>query len=264
MKYYIYNPLARNGTGIDNTDTSAYYDCTNNNQMSNLESKLNKDDTITIIGGDGTLNYLLNNYSYLHNFNLELFANGSGNDFARSLKDDSYYYTLNNEFSFVNTFGIGFDAVICNNVNNSTKKNKLSYLIEAYKGIKKYKPFSLEIKYNNKIHKYNNVWLCSLQNGNYFGGGINIANKANIKDEHIDLCIAHDLNRLGVLFLLLFVKLGLVHYFKKYFFTIKTKDILIFNNKNRLVQLDGDTKYINTDITLTAINHMKIKKVNKL
>ena len=264
MTFYIYNPLTRNETGSDliaKYPLKTFYDCTDNSVMNNLKEKLSKDDIIYIIGGDGTIHYLLNNYNYLFNHKIKYFRNGSGNDFYRSLDtDNSYYYSINNKANFINSFGIGFDALVCYKVNQQKKKSKFSYIIQCYKSLKEYQSIDLDIIYNGKEYSYKNIWLCSLQNGKYFGGGINIARHARIDESDIDLCIGHNLNRLTVLILLLFVKLGLTHLFKKYFFTVKVKDLIIKNDKKLLAQLDGDTMYFEDNIELSANKKIEIVK----
>ena len=269
MNYYVYNPLTRNKTGYDNIkdyQLESLYNCTIESEMIELQNRLQPNDIIYVIGGDGTLRYLLNHYNHLFSYDIRYYRNGSGNDFYRSLKDNknSYYYTINDKYNFINSFGVGFDALICEKVNSKMNKTKLSYIIEAYKSLKEYQPIDLEIYYNGKNHHYKNIWLCSLQNGNYFGGGLKIAQNADITDEKLDLCIAHDLNRFTVLLLLLFVKLGIIHLFKKYFFTVKVESLVIKNTEPLLTQLDGDTVVIDDSISLTDKHDISIRKVEKL
>ena len=262
MKYYIYNPFAGNSKSI--TIDSKIIDCTKTNKMNELEKNLKKGDKIFIIGGDGTLRYLLNHHTFLFNYSITYIKAGSGNDFYRSLDGKkTYYYELNNKYNFINCFGMGFDAQVCEKVNKLDKKNTLSYLVEAYKCIKHYEPFNLTISYDNITTTFNDVWLCSLQNGKYFGGGLKIARNAKLEDERIDLCIAHNLNKFNVFILLMFVKFGLVHHFKKYYTNIRVKNFTIHNNEKRTIQLDGDVIELTDDITLTNKKSIAIKRGQK-
>ena len=268
MTYYVFNPLAKNNTGhliTEEFQLANLYDCTDHSSMLELEKKLKQDDIIYLIGGDGTVHYLLNNYNYLFNYELRFYKNGSGNDFYRSLNTkENYYYTINNQYHFINSFGLGFDALVCQKVNQETKKTKLSYIKQCYLTLKEYQPYSLTITYNNEKHQYHNVWLCSLQNGAYFGGGIKIARNAKTNYPNPQLCIAHSLNRFTVLILLVFVKLGLTHLFKKYFFTSEIANMEIENTTTRLAQFDGDVISLDNNIKLTANNLITIEKVNSL
>lgn len=268
MTFYIYNPLSKNKTGIKSIETyqlENLYDCTNEQQMQKLAHNLKEQDTIYLIGGDGTLHYLLNNYNYLFNHSIKFFKNGSGNDFNRALKGNkSYYYTINEKYNFINSFGLGFDALVCEKVNKLSNKTKLSYFKECYRSLSEYQPFSLDVFYDDNWHHFDRVWLCSLQNGNYFGGGIKIAKNAQVDQEKLDLCIGHNLNRFTVLLLLLFVKLGILHWFKKIFFTRKIDNLTIKNNRSILCQFDGDTFYLAKDIVLTNYKVIDIEKVSEL
>lgn len=269
MKYYLYNPLSRNGQTkefIQQQDLTNVYDSTDAKQINDLALNLKENDTIVLIGGDGTLHYIINKFPFVLNYQLEVYEYGSGNDFAQALKDKqkAYLYNVNQEQSFINSFGIGFDALICHQVNKLTKKSKLSYLKEAYRSIKKYRPFNLSIEIDGKFKQYKNVWLCSLQNGPYFGGGLKIAKDADIRTKEIELVIAHDLSFFKVLLLLMFVKMGKIHYFKKYLDIRKTNEVLIYNNSSFLMQLDGDTSYYKRNIKITSTREIKINLTNGL
>lgn len=265
MKYYVYNPLSNNNSTLkimEEYSSQLKYDSTNKNKMAELKNILQPSDEIFIIGGDGSLNYLLNNYPFIFDYQLFYYKSGSANDYYLSLKDNnSYVYQISNENSFINSFGIGFDALVCLKTNNLTKKSKISYFIEAFKSIKSYQPIEINITYNNVEYTYKNVWLCSLQNGKYFGGGIKIAKDGAVDKEELDLCIAHGLNHISVFILLMFVKLGIAHIFSKYFFTIKTNQIHIKNNQKLLAQFDGDNYYLLDDIFISKSKKIKIKKI---
>ncbi|MDR1782205.1 MAG: hypothetical protein LBR40_04310 [Bacilli bacterium] len=264
MNYYIYNPYANNGMinhKLNKFDKKLLISTDDEKQIKSLKRKLKKDDIIYFIGGDGTLCYILNHFSFLSKYEIRYVGIGTANDFNRSLNNENvYYYTINNQYHFINGFGIGFDALVCYKVNNLNKKTKLSYLKQCYLSLKEYEPISLDLYYDNELHHFDKVWLCSLQNGQYFGGGIKIAKDANINEDLIDLVIGHNCNRIKVLLLLIFVKLGLAHYFKKIFFTKKIDQITIKNNAKILTQFDGDTIFIKDDITITNKTLVKIKK----
>ncbi|MDR3214768.1 MAG: hypothetical protein LBT75_00620 [Bacilli bacterium] len=264
MNYYIFNPYANNGQinyKLNKFDKKRLISTENSKALKSLKRKLKKDDIIYFIGGDGTLCYILNNYHFLSNYQINYVAMGTGNDFNKSLNtNQAYLYTINKDYHFINSFGIGFDALVCHKVNNQTKKSKSSYLKQSYLSLKEFEPISLDISYNNQNYHYDNVWLCSLQNGHYFGGGLNIAKDADITKEEVDLCIGYNCNIFNVLILLFFVKIGKTHWFKNHFFTIKAKDITIKNHSVILSQIDGDTAYLNDDITITNKTLINIRK----
>lgn len=259
MQYYIYNIFSKNRDKINTNEY--YYDLSNSSSMDLLISKINKEDIIVIIGGDGTLNYCLNKYPVLLNSNIQYYKNGTGNDFHRSLENNtmSYYYYINNEYLFINGCGIGLDALVCKKVNDLKTKNKLSYIVEAYRSIQEYEPITLKVTIDNNEVTYNKVWLCSLQNGKYFGSGIKIAKDALINEEDLTLCIGYNLNKFKMIFLLVFVKFGLVHLIKNNFKTMRTNNVIIESNTNFLAQFDGETKNLESKLELTSKHIINIK-----
>ncbi|MBQ6035823.1 MAG: hypothetical protein IJL43_00790, partial [Lachnospiraceae bacterium] len=58
MKYYLYNPLANNGIRIDVPGVQML-DATKLD-YSTFFSGLEKEDEVVLVGGDGTVNYLVN------------------------------------------------------------------------------------------------------------------------------------------------------------------------------------------------------------
>ena len=113
MKYYVYNPLSNNNSTLikmKKYSSEFQYDSTNKARMNKLKSILQTDDEICLIGGDGSLNYLLNNYPFIFNYQVLYYKSGSGNDYYRSLKNkNSYIYEMNNDHYFINT---------CRSINN--------------------------------------------------------------------------------------------------------------------------------------------------
>ncbi len=198
-----------------------------------------KNDEIHLYGGDGTLNKFINKYSLSK---IILHPYGTGNDLARNFSNSilTYTYKLNEHF-FINGFGCGIDAVICHVLNT---KNKKTYFRSIFSALKNFHPFSLTIKYDQKTKTFQNVYLCSCQNGKYFGKGFKIAPSANLKQEDLQIVIAHNINKLLIPLLILFLKLGLHPLFKKYIFITTAKNITIKTDE-RLFQIDGETFYDN-------------------
>ena len=86
MKYYLYNPLANNGIlkysiGAELIDASKL-------DYAEYFSNLKDDDEVVLVGGDGTINYLINHVDTdaLKN-NVYLYGNGTGNDFRTAFSE---------------------------------------------------------------------------------------------------------------------------------------------------------------------------------
>lgn len=270
MKYYLYNPYSKNNHGYDifkNRNDLNIVDTTKIDKMIELENTLNENDEIVICGGDGTLNYLLNHFDFIYNYDISYFKNGSGNDLHRSLSNnyqDVRTYIVNEEAIFINSMGIGFDSLVCYKTNNTKNKNKFSYLVNAISSIKEYQPQDITINYNNNEMSYKNIYLSTLANGAYFGGGFKISNFSKLDSNQLELCIATCNNKFKIIFLLLMLKINKHYHFKKYFNTIQVDNLTISSNNPLLIQLDGEIKKLDNPINIKLHKNIRIRKINKL
>ena len=84
MKYYLYNPLANNGIRLD-VPGAELLDATKTDYPS-FFADLAAEDEVVLIGGDGTINHLINavDCEKLKN-KVYLLGNGSGNDFLNDI-----------------------------------------------------------------------------------------------------------------------------------------------------------------------------------
>lgn len=162
-------------------------------------------DTFTevwIIGGDGTANWFVNQYSTIQ-LPLAIFAGGSGNDFHWVLYGDQsteqqVEYILQatpqpidagvcNEKFFLNGVGIGFDGAIVHDLLGKKKLGgKASYLLSILKQIIGYseKPCVLQIA-DETIKE--DCFLVSVANGKRYGGGFHVTPRASVTDGLLDI-----------------------------------------------------------------------------
>ena len=84
MKYYLNNPLSNNGINEDIPGVEAM-DATKLDYPE-FFAGLKEDDEVVLIGGDGTINYLINHVdvSGIKN-NIYIYGNGTGNDFLNDI-----------------------------------------------------------------------------------------------------------------------------------------------------------------------------------
>ena len=126
MKYYLYNPLANNGIlkysiGAELIDASKL-------DYAEFFSGLKDGDEVVLVGGDGTINYLINHIDTdaLKN-NVYLYGNGTGNDFLYDIGDKPGHEVLLNkylknlpvtrvngkDYKFINNMSFGIDGYCC-------------------------------------------------------------------------------------------------------------------------------------------------------
>ena len=193
MKYYLYNPLANNGLKPQIDPSCELIDATKTD-YSEFFSKLNSEDEVVLIGGDGTINHLVNNFdcSKLRN-NVYLLANGTGNDFLNDINEKPDKEVLLNKYlvnlptvkvngiekKFINNMGFGIDGYCCetaDKIKEKTPNKKIDYTGIAIKGLLFYfKPCHATIEVDENTYEFDNVWLAPTMKGRFYGGGMKVA-----------------------------------------------------------------------------------------
>ncbi|WP_226036377.1 diacylglycerol/lipid kinase family protein [Aquibacillus saliphilus] len=166
--------------------------------------------SIIVIGGDGTLHEVLNGLGNYNNVSLSFIPAGSGNDFARGYhikgnpceifkrivegKSKSFWpgsFSVNERVNerrtqvprlFANSIGFGFDAEIVKAAQHANYKrwiNKLRlsriiYAIATVDVLRNFQPKSVDLVVDGKKKKIDNVWMVSVTNHPYYGGGMKI------------------------------------------------------------------------------------------
>ncbi|HEY0222330.1 diacylglycerol/lipid kinase family protein [Lactovum miscens] len=237
------------------------------NLISKILNKMNPQDQIVIIGGDGTLSLCMDVLPAKHPF--AYIPTGSGNDFARSLgisMDPIKAFKsiqLKNEVEFfvigydstdlkgfaVNNIGIGLDGAIINAANSSKSKTllnkirlgQLTYLFAALGVLFKKKGFSVRI--NEK--EFDNAFLFTLTKHPYFGGGVKIAPNASNLNDLINLIEVDRIPQVQIFSLL--TKLARsVHLKDPRFHNSTSNQFSITLASDEPVQIDGEAYQIST------------------
>lgn len=185
---------------------------------------------IVIIGGDGTLNEVVNGYfderGNPHNprASLAVVPSGTGSDFARTVgqKDDiaqAIDKALNGESHlidlghveardtngqkvsrhFINVSSLGISGLVAGFMKNITKKlgSTSAYFLSTVQAIRAFNAPTLMItNHDGQKTTIKNCALISFANGKYFGSGMKIAPEALIDDGLFDVISIHDLSTL--------------------------------------------------------------------
>lgn len=154
--------------------------------------------TIYSVGGDGTLNEIINGID--SNTKLGIIPAGSGNDFYRVSKNIEGSKKINlgvvNERKFINIASLGFDAKVAheaNNLKNSGKK-RLVYPRAILNIIKDNEP----IKYSLNGNKKESTVLI-IGNGKYYGNGFPINPNYDLSNNYLNVISAPALTRKQIL-----------------------------------------------------------------
>jgi YegS/Rv2252/BmrU family lipid kinase len=157
---------------------------------------------VWIVGGDGTLNYFINQHPNI-SLPMALFAGGSGNDFHWMLYGNMGVETqmekmlLGNTMMvdagscngqlFLNGVGIGFDGAIVHDLVGKKKlAGKASYLLAILKNIVGYKERYCELNMDGRFLAQD-CFMISVANGKRYGGGFHVAPRAILQDGLLDV-----------------------------------------------------------------------------
>jgi diacylglycerol kinase (ATP) len=161
-----------------------------------------------IIGGDGTVNYFINQYPDC-SIPLSVFAGGTGNDLHWMLYGKTNVISqvdkllqasprridagVCNGILFLNGVGIGFDGSIVKDLTGKSKwPGKTSYFISIIKHLWSYKEQRGIINAGEE-RMHGKYFLISVANGQRYGGGFQVAPKASMSDGVLDLNVVKEI-----------------------------------------------------------------------
>ncbi|WP_412031521.1 diacylglycerol/lipid kinase family protein [Metamycoplasma buccale] len=277
MLYIFYNSLSKIGTKkkkIFNILNKAVKTFNHNelhlNDIINIKDpyKIIKEldqekDVVLLVGGDGTLTNIANKICGLKNLPpIYAYKAGTGNDFLRSLKTiketkivNKHFYLINpyieklpiikfnnNKMHFLNGIGLGIDAVISRDINEKKlTKNKVSFFKISVQNLKTFQPIkNIEIIIDDKFYKFNNVWFCSIMNGEYYGGGMKIAPNANRLGDTLKIIVINEISKFKLLYLFPLVYTG-KHINVSNVKILEGKKITLKTSEKTSLQIDGES-----------------------
>ncbi|HEY8364793.1 MAG TPA: diacylglycerol kinase family protein [Haloplasmataceae bacterium] len=218
------------------------------------------------VGGDGTAHEVLNAVIGLDVF-FGVIPFGSGNDFARvnnlPKKIDKVFKMIENNDSveidvgkvgeryFVNYISFGFDVEV---LKQSLKFKRyasggLAYVLALIRTLITYKCQSLTINDNKQ-----RLYLATIHNGKYYGGGMKINPFAEINDGILDLCTVVKMNRFKLLTLFPSVFSGKHYRFKKLVSFMSKRHFVVDSDTDILsCGMDGEIYELKTPIEVTIV-----------
>ena len=237
--------------------------CVNDEGFKHAEfiKTLNEDDEVVICGGDGTLNYFINNVDCDNiKQNVYIYPTGTGNDFLVDLgKSDTKEPVLINDYiknlptvtidgktsKFINGIGYGIDGYCCEVADKQrAKSNKpVNYSSIAIKGLLfHYKKRIATITIDGETYTYKNVWLAPTMKGRYYGGGMNIApSQDRLNSEDLSVVIYKTRSKIRALMIFPSIFKGEHIKKKKVVNILHGKDIEVSFNIPCALQIDGET-----------------------
>ncbi len=158
--------------------------------------KKEKEAIVLILGGDGTLNYLINNISTFKNIKVLYFPSGTANDFARSLRLNPVTPSLQvvqdilensalvpipimkcNDKRFINVVSAGAPANVTQSGSDLIKEytGKISYYISALEEIVSPQVVKIKLSVNDSSPVELSLFGFAILQGLFAGGGVKLS-----------------------------------------------------------------------------------------
>lgn len=235
MLYFIVNPKSGTGRGlkiwreaknylrdnrIEYKSMATRYDGHATELAKELSSDVSSKINLIVIGGDGTVNEVLNGITDFDKINFAVIPTGSGNDFARGLgikcepleqlvniimsektetidigkvtwNDKSRYFSISS--------GVGLDAIVCKKALTSSLKKvlnrfhmgKLTYIILTIQTLFSMTTVDFKVFTDGEERRLTKVIFAAAMNFRAEGGGVPMAPSADAKDGLLSMCIVH-------------------------------------------------------------------------
>ncbi|MGB0525190.1 MAG: diacylglycerol/lipid kinase family protein [Flammeovirgaceae bacterium] len=171
------------------------------------KSLLDRYTDIIVIGGDGTVNEVLNGLkSKNHSIPISIIPTGTGNDYIKSLP---FPKTLAEQLEvaafgrclavdigrcngryFLNTMGFGFDGKVVATMEERGKRfgGHLAYLYTVLHTVTRFSEPQVRFIIDGKERK-ERIFLMAINNGTTYGGGFKITPNAQVDDGFFNVCL---------------------------------------------------------------------------
>ncbi|WP_118920909.1 diacylglycerol/lipid kinase family protein [Neobacillus notoginsengisoli] len=227
---------------------------------------------IAAVGGDGTAHEVLNGIENRENIAFAFIAGGSGNDFSRGfqlparpidaleeilgLAETDPAYADCGSISikggsrlFINSAGIGFDALVSKKANETGMKGifnrlslgKLVYVYVLLKELFTYERGTVEVTADGLRHIFDETWFVTVSNQPFYGGGMIISPEAVPDDGELNITVVHKLSKVRLLLVFMSVFSGKHIYFKEVH-TFKGREISF--DSSPLLHIHADGEYL--------------------
>lgn len=241
--------------------------------------------TLIALGGDGTINEVINGIADFEKIVLGYIPIGSSNDFARSLNiptapRDALELILsshktcnlnigtlqyqNRQKRFAVSAGIGFDAAICHEAVISKLKialNRLHLGKFTYAGIALHRLFlaspqkmTITLDHQKELI-FSSAYFASIMNHKYEGGGLKFCPNALPDDNILDVIVISDISKLKILTLLPTAFAGW-HTFFKGVQVYRCRHVQICTERTLPVHTDGEPVFLQKSISACCASKM--------
>lgn len=240
---------------------------------------------IVAVGGDGTVNEIVDGLSFSSPVTLGLIPTGSGNDLARSLRlprsprrclkkilHPKYHKLVDygvmtygddqmKHRRFMVSTGIGLDAAVCHNLMHSKAKHifnhlhigGLSYIVIGCKQLFLSKPSKGYILLDGvKKIEFNHIYFISAHIHPYEGGGFKFAPEADGSDGKLEICVVSHQSKRKLLPIMANA-LTAKHKRFKGLRCYACQEVLIHTERPMAVHADGESCFCQQELIIRCI-----------
>ena len=222
--------------------------------ISNLTAQ--KENSIIVLGGDGTLHDTLNSFVDFETNSLGIIPLGTGNDFAESagipadIKKATEliinnpprpidYIEFDGGLRSLNAFGMGVDVDVLQRAYSGKSVKRSKYLRALIVSLIKFKSHNFTVRYNGVEEKHFGL-IAAVGNGRQFGGGIKLFPEAKIDDGYLDLFMIDFVSKFKILGAFIKLMRGKINKVKQVK-AVKVREVeFIPDSENFTFQADGE------------------------
>lgn len=268
MLNFIYNPTAGKGkaqrfrTAIEAKLKSqgvaySFWETKGTHDATRIARELTErgEQNIVAMGGDGTVNEVLNGLADPGKVNLGLIPCGSGNDFAAAIgipttPEGSLEILLREQPKYtdymdcsgvrgLNIIGAGIDVEILKRCYKAKfLKGSLNYFVSLIISLIKFRFYQFRAKLNGKTGDHEGLIVCAC-NGRRFGGGICICPDASYDDGLLDVVMVEDVTKPMIPGALVRLMMGKILNWKHTFHE-RTPHLEVEFHPAATIQIDGE------------------------
>lgn len=174
------------------------------------------------IGGDGTINDVLNGMIVNPNAQLAVFPCGSGNDFVKNFSEKKNFLSIDNQINgsvvpvdvikfndsyCINMLNIGTDCdIVTESLRLRSEKNikgAASYAVAAVSVLAKRGTYHMKYVDENGVTQEEELLLIAVANGKFCGGGFKSCPRASVQDGLMDVAVVRPVEGLKLFKMLL-------------------------------------------------------------
>ncbi|MCL6592446.1 MAG: diacylglycerol kinase family lipid kinase [Alicyclobacillus sp.] len=172
---------------------------------------------LVAVGGDGSVHHAAQ-FAVREQLPLGIIPAGTGNDFARTLgipvqpqaaldhllsgRPEAVDVAAAGERLFVNAAGFGVDAYVVHFIERHRwlkRRGSLGYALSLPVALLRYRPVTFAVELDGQEEQFHDVTLLVIANGPRFAGGMQLVPDAHVMDGELDLIVAHELSKTGLL-----------------------------------------------------------------